>query len=128
MKALPRALPFCSMPKHRGERARQACRPVDPGRPQSAARARRAVAESSHSLQLEREIASEFQDVANLLEGEGLTQERRSLRSVVRELAVEADAGTITLSFMLARGQFATSVLREICELESTPALESDDE
>jgi tRNA pseudouridine13 synthase len=101
---------------------------VDPGRPQSAARARRAVAESSHSLQLEREIASEFQDVANLLEGEGLTQERRSLRSVVRELAVEADAGTITLSFMLARGQFATSVLREICELESTPALESDDE
>jgi tRNA pseudouridine13 synthase len=81
-----------------------------------------------HSLQLEREIASEFQDVANLLEGEGLTQERRSLRSVVRELAVEADAGTITLSFMLARGQFATSVLREICELESTPALESDDE
>jgi len=41
---------------------------------------------------------------------------------------LEADAGTITLSFMLARGQFATSVLREICELESTPALESDDE
>lgn len=77
-----------------------------------------------HALQLEREIASEFQDVVNLLEGEGLTQERRSLRSVVRELAVEADAGTITLSFMLARGQFATSVLREICELESTPALE----
>jgi tRNA(Glu) U13 pseudouridine synthase TruD len=29
---------------------------------------------------------------------------------------------------MLGRGQFATSALREICELGSTPELESDEE
>ncbi len=73
------------------------------------------------------EIARLAQVPADAVGYAGL-KDRHAVRSVVRELAVEADAGTITLSFMLARGQFATSVLREICELESTPALESDDE
>jgi tRNA pseudouridine13 synthase len=80
------------------------------------------------SLRQELAAVSELKDVADLLAGEGLTQERRSLRCAVRELAVEADAGTLTLSFLLGRGQFATSVLREICELGSTPELESDEE
>ena len=80
------------------------------------------------SLAHERAIAREFKDVADLLEAQGLTQERRSLRCVVRELSVEADSGTLTFSFELGRGQFATAVLREICELGSTPELESDEE
>jgi tRNA pseudouridine13 synthase len=80
------------------------------------------------SLQHELAIAGELKDVADLLVSEGLTQERRSLRCAVRELAVEADAGTLTLGFLLGRGQFATAVLREICELGSTPELESDEE
>jgi tRNA pseudouridine13 synthase len=77
---------------------------------------------------LELEIAAEFKEVAALLGGENLEQERRSLRCPVRDLAVDADAGTLTFSFLLGRGQFATAVLREICELGATPELESDEQ
>ena len=77
---------------------------------------------------LELGVAEEFGDVAALLGGETLEQERRSLRCPVRELALEADAGTLTFSFSLGRGQFATAVLREICELGTAAELESDEE
>jgi tRNA pseudouridine13 synthase len=80
------------------------------------------------ALRQEMDTALEFTDVAALLTAEGLTQERRSLRCPIRDLVVEADSGTYTFSFMLGRGQFATAVLREICELGSTPALESDED
>ncbi len=80
------------------------------------------------SLEHETAVAQEFKDVAALLEAEGLRQERRPLRCAVRELSVEAEAGMVTFSFMLGRGQFATSCLREICELGATPELESDEE
>jgi tRNA pseudouridine13 synthase len=76
----------------------------------------------------EKEVAREFNDVADLLAAQDLAQERRSLRCPVRELAVEADSGTVTLSFMLGRGQYATAVLREICDLASAVGLESDDD
>lgn len=74
-------------------------------------------------------VASEFPEVAQLLESEGLTQERRALRCAVRDLEVEFDAAaaTVTVAFMLGRGQFATAVLREICELGSA-SLEADEE
>lgn len=74
-------------------------------------------------------VASEFPEVAQLLESEGLTQERRALRCAVRDLEVEfeATAATVTVAFMLGRGQFATAVLREICELGSA-SLEADEE
>ena len=72
--------------------------------------------------------AGEFRDVADLLAAERLDQERRSLRCPVRELAMDAEAGTISLSFRLGRGQFATAVLREICELGSVAALDFDEE
>jgi tRNA pseudouridine13 synthase len=74
------------------------------------------------------EIAREFKTVAEALAAEGLTQERRALRCAVRELTIEADAGSLTLSFALGRGQFATAVLREICELGSASELESDED
>ena len=66
-------------------------------------------------------VASEFREVAALLESESLTQERRALRSAVRDFEVEFDAAaaTVTMGFVLGRGQFATAVLREICELGS---------
>jgi tRNA pseudouridine13 synthase len=73
--------------------------------------------------ELELDVAREFGPVAELLASEGLEQERRPLRCAVRELRIEADAepheaqqGTVTLSFSLGRGQFATAVLREIAE------------
>ena len=59
---------------------------------------------------------------------EGLDQERRALRCAVRDLKVEADAGTVTLSFGLGRGQFATAVLREIMEFPLDTPLEGDGE
>src|SRR5450631_1643971 len=76
----------------------------------------------------ETEAAEAFKDVADLLVAENLAQERRSLRCAVRDLVVEADSGTITLGFTLGRGQFATSVLREICELGPGLSLESDED
>ena len=66
--------------------------------------------------------------VADLLAAEGLTQERRALRCAIRELSVERDASTLTLSFLLGRGQFATAVLREICEFEGVPELDADED
>jgi tRNA pseudouridine13 synthase len=78
------------------------------------------------SLEIEREVAREFQVVADLLAAEGLSQERRPLRCAVRELRVEADAQTLTLGFSLGRGQFATAVLREICDFGADPPFESE--
>ncbi len=74
-------------------------------------------------------VAQEFKPVADLLVAENLTQERRALRCVVRELEVEFDAAaaTVTVGFVLGRGQFATAVLREICDLGSVE-LETDED
>ena len=80
------------------------------------------------ALELELRVAREFPEVAELLSREGLQQERRPLRSAVHELHAEFDAGTVTLTFRLGRGQFATAVLREIFEIESMPILESDED
>jgi tRNA pseudouridine13 synthase len=49
-----------------------------------------------------------------LLEAEGLTQERRSLRLAVRSFSWELRTGEIELSFELPRGAFATAVLHEL--------------
>jgi tRNA pseudouridine13 synthase len=74
-------------------------------------------------------VAAEFKAVADLLVAENLTQERRALRCTVRELEVEfdAEAATVTVGFVLGRAQFATAVLREICDLGSA-ALETDED
>ena len=71
---------------------------------------------SGRALATELEVGAEFRSVAKLLAVEGLDQERRALRCAIRDLEAEADSGTLTLSFSLGRGQFATSVLREITE------------
>ena len=76
----------------------------------------------------EMEAAEAFKEIADLLVAENLAQERRSLRCAVRDLVVEAESGTITLGFTLGRGQFATSVLREICELGPGLSLELDED
>jgi tRNA pseudouridine13 synthase len=76
-------------------------------------------------LALEKAVAHEFTEVAQLLESVGLDQERRALRCAVRDLRAEVEAGTVTLSFRLGRGQYATAVLREICELKASPEFDS---
>ena len=70
------------------------------------------------ALQHELEVSRELAAVADLLAAEGLTQERRALRCAIRDLSAEREASTLTLSFSLGRGQFATAVLREICEFD----------
>jgi tRNA pseudouridine13 synthase len=89
---------------------------------------RGAPATQGGALAYETAAAQECGDLAGLLESAGLEQDRRALRCVVRDLAIEFDAATVTLSFMLGRGQFATAVLREICDLRSAAELESDEE
>jgi tRNA pseudouridine13 synthase len=84
-------------------------------------------ASQGRALQHELEASRELTTVADLLAAEGLTQERRALRCTIRELTALRDASTLTLSFSLGRGQFATAVLREICEFEGVPELDADD-
>jgi len=43
-----------------------------------------------------------------------MEQERRSLRLAVRDLQWSREANAVVLRFRLARGSFATTVLREI--------------
>jgi len=81
-----------------------------------------------YALQHELAVSSELAAVTGLLAAEGLSQERRALRCAVRELAAERDVSTLTLSFSLGRGQFATSVLREICEFQGAAELDADPE
>ena len=52
--------------------------------------------------------------LVRLLESQGLTQERRSLRVMVRELTCQVGESTLELAFELPRGAFATAVLHEL--------------
>jgi tRNA pseudouridine13 synthase len=85
-------------------------------------------ATQGQALEHELDVAREFAAVADLLAGEGLAQERRALRCAIRELSIEREAATLSLSFTLGRGQFATAVLREICEFEGVPELDADED
>jgi tRNA pseudouridine13 synthase len=85
-------------------------------------------ASQGQALQHELAASQELATVAELLTAEGLVQERRALRCAIRELSSERDASTLTLSFSLGRGQFATAVLREICELQGAPELDADED
>jgi tRNA pseudouridine13 synthase len=84
-------------------------------------------ASRGQALQHELVVSRELATVAALLAAQGLTQERRALRCAIRELSSERDASTLTLSFSLRRGQFATAVLREICEFAGVPELDADE-
>lgn len=69
-------------------------------------------------LELEAGMAARLAAEARLCESVGLEQERRSLRLVVRELQCEREPAAVLLRFRLARGGFATTVLRELIEAE----------
>jgi tRNA pseudouridine13 synthase len=85
-------------------------------------------ASQGQALEHELAVSREFAAVADLLAAQGLSQERRALRCAVRELSGERDASTLTLNFSLARGQFATAVLREICDFDAVPEQGADDD
>ncbi len=67
---------------------------------------------------LEADIAGQLPAAVDLVQQAGMEQERRSLRVAVRELSWTREArDAVVLCFRLARGSFATTVLREIVEI-----------
>jgi len=81
------------------------------------------------ALALEAQVIGSHAALAQGLEKAGLAAARRALRLPVRELSWEVpDAHTLTVSFFLPAGAYATTVLRELLdtegELEDTDANE----
>ncbi len=71
------------------------------------------------AAQLEKDSLDPFQSWCDVLARHGLKMERRPTRCVVRDLEWQLDEeqAVLGLAFALRRGQFATSVLREILEV-----------
>lgn len=65
---------------------------------------------------LERTIAGQCADLSSGLSQVGLEPERRALRAKVNDLEWSFDLDTLTLSFRLNKGTFATAVLHELIE------------
>jgi tRNA pseudouridine13 synthase len=70
-------------------------------------------------LELESRVAAQLPEPTELVEEAGMEQERRSLRLAVRDLEWTREADAVVLRFRLARGSFATTVLREIFDATS---------
>jgi tRNA pseudouridine13 synthase len=70
-------------------------------------------------LELETRVAARFPAATELVCEAAMAQERRSLRLAVRELEWHREADSVELRFHLARGSFATTVLREIFDVEA---------
>ncbi len=66
---------------------------------------------------LEERVAGQYPRYCARLEAAGLRQERRSLRVAVHELSARIEPGAVVLEFRLARGAYATAVLRELFTL-----------
>ncbi|HEX4648678.1 MAG TPA: tRNA pseudouridine(13) synthase TruD [Steroidobacteraceae bacterium] len=75
---------------------------------------RGAPATAARVLELEAWGAAQYPWLSELCASAGMTQERRSLRLAVRELRCESETRAVVLGFRLARGGFATAVLREL--------------
>ena len=65
---------------------------------------------------LESAIANEYLELADGLVRQGLKSQRRAVRSKVHEPTWTIDGDELVLNFALQRGQYATSVLREIID------------
>ncbi len=75
------------------------------------------LATAGEVLALEEQVLEPYFDWCEGLENAGLKQERRSLRLLPSNMSWTEEEGALTLSFELASGTYATSVLREITEL-----------
>jgi tRNA pseudouridine13 synthase len=65
-------------------------------------------------LELENRVSAGVSPAPELLQEAGMEQERRALRLVVRDLEWNREPSAVLIRFSLARGSFATTVLREI--------------
>lgn len=77
--------------------------------------------------ELEMRVASNLTVPCQLTVDAGMRQERRSLRVAVWDLAWEMQESTLVLRFRLGRGSFATTVLREIVDVEAEEGGEPQD-
>lgn len=75
---------------------------------------------SGVAASLEESVLREHQDYCEFLIRQGLKMERRPTRCVVRDLKWRFDEGEriLELGFVLGRGHYATSVLREVLDYE----------
>ena len=70
---------------------------------------------------LESEVATAHADVSDALEHVGLEQERRVLCVVPSDLSWALDGTDLTVEFVLPKGAYATSVLREVGVFRDAP-------
>ncbi|MGI9242900.1 MAG: tRNA pseudouridine(13) synthase TruD [Verrucomicrobiales bacterium] len=71
---------------------------------------------------LEEEVVARYSDLAAGLEGLNLRQERRVIRLTPAKPQFAREEGDgITLQFELPKGTYATTILRELCELNESP-------
>jgi tRNA pseudouridine13 synthase len=70
------------------------------------------------ALLLERDLAEQYPELCAGLVVHGLEQERRPLRAQVQNLQTHIEGDEVVVDFSLARGTYATSVLRELVHLE----------
>lgn len=75
---------------------------------------------------IERSALAPFEVLVDGLCREGLAAERRALRIMPVELSLKTDAQDLLLQFQLPRGCFATSLVRELCEIRTAPNSASD--
>ncbi len=75
-------------------------------------------ATSAVVLELETRVAARFALQCALCAAAGMEQQRRSLRIAVHELACVPEERAVVLRFRLARGCFATAVLRELVDAD----------
>ncbi len=71
--------------------------------------------------ELESRVAANFQQACDLTAAAGMDQERRALRLTVRDFTWTRESDdSIVVSFRLTRGSFATTVLRELINSETS--------
>jgi tRNA pseudouridine13 synthase len=76
------------------------------------------LASQSEALQFEQDLAQRHIAIARTLEGLGLKQERRAINLFPNDLEWSLADDTLNLSFSLPAGTFATSVLRELIDVQ----------
>jgi tRNA pseudouridine13 synthase len=69
--------------------------------------------------ELEERIAAGLSPAPELVSAAGMAQERRSLRVSVRDLQWAREGSDVRVQFRLARGSFATTVLRELFDFDT---------
>ncbi|MDH5517182.1 MAG: tRNA pseudouridine(13) synthase TruD [Gammaproteobacteria bacterium] len=74
---------------------------------------------SAQAAQLEQAVVAEFSDFTSALEQAGLKQERRAMRLMPAQMQWQFGSdNTLSVSFELIKGSYATAVLRELCQIK----------